>query len=176
MKLTNHDKDTFVRAVMRDVPKVDYEEMFQIAANKLCRESMPPNLAAVWDDKKLNAHIKRDCPCSPNDDDFPKKLYYDERLSCYTVLPVKWVDVPGAVRMQQAHIEQKRKLEALKSKVRGMIQGCSTLAQAKKLLPEFVKYLPDERKPKPQTVNLPMVANVAADLVAMGWPDGGVKK
>lgn len=175
MKLTNDDKDTFVRAVMRDVPKVDYEEMFQIAANKLCRESMPPKLAAVYDDKKLRSHLKFDNNVWPKDDNIGFRVENGNMLSCYTVLPVKWINIPGAVGMQQAHIEQKRKLEALESKVRGMIQGCSTLAQAKKLLPEFVKYLPAERKPKPQTINLPMVANVAADLVAMGWPDGGKK-
>jgi hypothetical protein len=52
------------------------------------------------------------------------------------------------------------------------IESISTLAQAKKLLPEFVSYFPTETEP---TKNLPAMANLVADLSKMGWPKGAKK-
>lgn len=50
-----------------------------------------------------------------------------------------------------------------------IVEGCGTLKQLQAALPEFVKYMPTEAQP---TKNLPMLANVVADLTKMGWPKG----
>lgn len=58
---------------------------------------------------------------------------------------------------------------ALESKLNAIIGGCTTLKQAMERLPEFVKYLPQERGGKVIST-LPAIANVVADLTAAGWP------
>jgi hypothetical protein len=62
---------------------------------------------------------------------------------------------------------KKKERDEAHTKLSAIVNGCNTLAQLKKLLPEFISYFPSEAAP---TKNLPAVANMVADLSKLGWP------
>ena len=63
--------------------------------------------------------------------------------------------------------------QAVRIKIKGIVEGCNTTTQLRKLLPEFDKYIPTDAEP---AKNLPAVANVVSDLTKMGWPKQGEPK
>ena len=67
-------------------------------------------------------------------------------------------------------VAKKKERDDAHAKLSAIVNGCTTLAQLKKLLPEFISYFPTEAEP---TKNLPAVANMVADLSKLGWPKGG---
>ena len=63
MKLTNYMRDAFVRAVMDDVPEVDYKQQIRDTALKAAVEAMPAKLRAVWDDSALQDCVAMEHTC-----------------------------------------------------------------------------------------------------------------
>ena len=167
MRLTKSDKEAFVRAVMDDVPNVDYHEQVRSKLKAWGIESLPEEmrpLAKKYPDY-FNAHYigtPAYCPsvktiCDPN----WSWSGFQERE------PAKYAEL---VALGELEGEQQKTRDALRRKITGLINECSTLKTAQQRLPEFVKYLPAERDVT-GTVNLP-VANVLAELTNLGWPKG----
>lgn len=168
MKLTQNDRDAFVRAVMNDVPTIDYVEQSRALVLKQLVQKLPPKIKAIWNDSELRGFIKCDAYFRPIGS-----------LSSVYGPPVEYSpDAATMVKLQgmsAAKTAQHERLQELRSKVSGAIQGCTTLKQAKERLPEFEKYLPADRDGT--GVNqLPAIANVVADLVKAGWPKDKNKK
>lgn len=168
MKLTKSDKEAFVRAVMDDVPKEDFQEQ----AHKLVTDYHFKKLPAKV--RKVIAEIGADwvrtwyvsLPCglgSTHCTTFDGQPHYDA------------LEVPGVAELAEKEKAQSRTRRELKAKVEAMIAGCSTLKQAKERLPEFEKYLPQDRDGT-GVGNLPAIANVVADLVTAGWPKDAKKE
>lgn len=167
MRLTKDDKFAFVRAVMNDVPQVDYAEQVRQKVQEWCFAAMPAELRPVA--KKYPeffetryVYTPSGCPsvwaiCSPehNGHSFEAKF------------PEKWVELTGIGQRSKA---QDAALCALEERVGALINTCTTLKQAEERLPEFAKYLPADRDPAVKS-NLP-VANTLAELQAAGWPKG----
>ena len=165
MKLTNTVRDAFVRAVMDDVPEIDYGAQAQKIVIDLAVKQLPPKLKAVWDDKTIRDNIRV--------------------IGVYAIEGLPAFYVPGGkVKLTSAQTDNLRDLYAkrqdqgaarreLREKVSGVIYACNTLKQAEARLPEFIKYLPKDTESV--TANLPAVANVVAELTKAGWPKG-VKK
>lgn len=61
------------------------------------------------------------------------------------------------------------KCNDLNSKLTAAIGACTTLKRAKEALPEFEKYLPEDRETT-GVGNLPAIANLVTDLMHLGWP------
>lgn len=161
MRLTNSDRDAFVRAVMDDVPKTDYSEQ----AMKLCEEAFlkaaDPRLLAVYNDPKLRDRLEGRYVALPGYlQNFYHRLVDDKTL---TALRSQLEELANKHREQ---VESRSKLE---TQLRGAIYGCTTLKQAKEVLPEFEKYLPQERDGK-VIRSMPVVANLVTDLMNAGWP------
>lgn len=68
--------------------------------------------------------------------------------------------------------EAKQKYISVKQGLENFINSCSTLKQLQEALPEFLSYFPTENTP---TRNLPVVANLVADLVKLGWKQSSNK-
>lgn len=164
MKLTNDDRNAFVRAVMDDVPQIDYQKQAADLVLVEAVKKLPPKVAALWADKTLRPYVAMcqlghafgyaEVPCHP-----------DVTLN----LPKDVLDAVG--KLTSLRYEQQSARNVLKSKVLATIKGCNTLKQAKAALPEFEKYLPKERE-STGVGNLPAVANLVADLTKAGWPKG----
>lgn len=161
MKLTTSDRDAFVRAVMNDVPAVDYDEKAREVVTAATVAKLPPKVREIWNDPKLRGFLR----CNQWQR-LPRPLHD------LNTLPVDgWETEAVKEKLQDlatAKHKQEEEHDALQAKLRGIIKACSTLKQATERLPEFVKYLPADRT-STGVVNLP-VANVVADLMAAGWP------
>lgn len=155
MKLTKYEKEAIVNAIMQDVPKPVHNVLRDEIQTKL--------VAAMSPEARKLYKIK------------PKALVTD-RLSSYECLLDFGVDfVVGDADSKQVFAEYKKQAQArddARRKLAYAVNGCNTLAQLKKLLPEFISYFPSETEP---TKNLPAVANMVADLSKLGWPKSQTK-
>jgi hypothetical protein len=167
MRLTKYDKEAFVKAVMNDVPSVDYDEQVRSKMKAWGLESLPEDLrplAKKYPDyfEKPYVYTPANCPnvstiCRP---DWVYYGFKDQEPEKYAELTA--IDVEAKAQYETR--------EAMRRKVTGLINVCSTLKTAKARLPEFEKYLPAEHGGT-GVVNLP-VANVLAELMNAGWPKG----
>lgn len=165
MRLTKSDKEAFVRAVMDDVPQVDYNEQVRSKLKAWGLESLPEEMRLL--SKKYPGYFESHyistpayCPSA--------KVVCDPNWSCSGFQdrePEKYAELAAIGVLEE---EQQKTRDALRRKITGLINECSTLKTAQQRLPEFVKYLPAERGVT-GTVNLP-VANVLAELTNLGWP------
>jgi hypothetical protein len=159
MKLTKTDREAFVRAVMNDVPMIDYNEEAGVLAMKHLVAALPSAVRTLWNDNTLRGYVK-------------VRTYFMNYPLCSVIGPegefsaalVAQIDTLAA-----AMSNQRADRDVLRERIATMIGGCSTLAQATKALPEFVKYLPTERDATGAT-NLPAISGVVADLTKAGWP------
>jgi len=155
MKLTKYEKEAIVRAIMQDVPtKPDNILRAEIQAAFVAGMSAPVL-------KLYKTH-----PKALKTESVPS---WDSGLSYRTDFIVGDADVKKAMETFNA---QKKARDEAHSKLSAAVMGCNTLAQLKKLLPEFISYFPSETEP---TKNLPAVANMVADLSKLGWPKSQTK-
>jgi hypothetical protein len=162
MRLTNSDKKAFVHSVMGDVPKVDYDALANDLVMKQVVAKLPKQIRDIWGNTELRGFIKCDVHRA-----LPSPLHY----TCTP--PADWscdADTKSKLDELAKNKEVQRKTHNdLESKVSSVIAGCTTLKQAAERLPEFAKYLPEDRDGF-NTKDLPVVSNVVADLVKAGWP------
>ena len=165
MKLTKIDREAFVRAVMQDVPKVDYMEQARKLVLDDSIEQLPPQLRQFALDNKTSGFLRTD------------NFYtYQGFQQSFTVFAGRGGSFSLTKKSQAAYDKlvdqykaQKAQREALKERSQAVITGCTTLKTAKERLPEFEKYLPQDREGS-KTPNLPAIANIVADLTKLGWP------
>ena len=163
MRLTKIDKKAFVKAVMGDVPQIDYKAQAQAAFEKWLVLMLPPKLAAVFADPQLKSALDTQWL---DHSKFPLIVRY-QRCGDYAENPPTSL-IDELTNLDALYDEQLMRRVLLEEKLTGAIGGCSTLKTALARLPEFEKYLPADRD-STGVSNLP-VANVVADLVKAGWP------
>lgn len=165
MKLTKYDRQAFVKAVMADIPKEDYREQARKVLLQDSIEALP---------KKLQ-DAARDPTCK---DYLETGNYYLQAFNnSFTVYDKRWsghytASATAKKKLDELcslHVAQKEKLDAVEQKLVASIEACTTLKMAKERLPEFEKYLPQDRTPE-KGAYLPAVANLVADLATLGWP------
>jgi len=162
MRLTKLDRAGFVAAVMADVPMVDFGQKAHDALLSDAVAKLPTQIRAIWKDASLRGFIRCDY------------TYYTPRGLSNVYLPIAGfkpsLDTEVFIKKcADDHAAQIAQHAELRDKVLGMINACTTLAQAIERLPEFVQYLPKERVGS-DTKNLPAIANVVGDLTKAGWP------
>lgn len=157
MKLTNFNRDAFIRAVMEDVPSVNYYEEFRKYLTQEAVFQLPDELKPIY--KKYpdyfrteSVHTQAGCIRVPSCGNFKEP--------------------DDMVLKNRAVTEQQRKHKLLEEKLRNIVYGCSTLKQLEDALPEFKKYMPTVET---KTSNLPAIANLVSDFTAAGWPKELVK-
>src|SRR5574343_368289 len=149
MRLTKTDKEAFVKAVMLDVPKIDYEEQLRKAITAKWEAMLPADLGE-W---------RRKYP-----DRFKSEYIYNAKV-IGPVHPSEHRDIMGSpdiLALYNSVKEQAGTREELREKLYIVIRSCVTLEQAQERLPEFAKYLPADRDGTGVS-NLPAVAGVVAD-------------
>ena len=158
MRLTNIMRESFVRAAMQDVPAVDYENKIRDAINaEIAKKKKALGLDKV-DDARL----------SYNYGGIEGVRFAANGLKDSELRDIK--NLQKLVDLTKSKAEQDKAHKALRDKLTGAINACTTRKQAAEALPEFEKYLPAD-DPKALR-SLPALANVAADFVKAGWPKG----
>lgn len=151
MKLDKWQKQGIVTAIMDDVPrKSDEQRVEEVQAAMV---------------KAMSAPIRRLYKTNPN---ALKQVWLTSIIRDFGGKHIICGDakVEDVVKIFEEEIEARN---TVKRNLTVIVEGCSTLKQLQAALPEFVKYMPTEAQP---TKNLPMLANVVADLTKMGWPKG----
>ena len=154
MKLTKYEKDAIIRAIVQDVPAIDKAKRRTNLQAALVK-AMSPEARKLYNrtPSALRTHHFGDVIYTG--------AYVSRELIVGDVSKEVIADLVKPYETEDnAHADTKRKLNAA-------INSCNTLAQLKKLLPEFISYFPSETEP---TKNLPAVANMVADLSKLGWP------
>jgi len=166
MRLTQVQREAFVRAVMDDVPSVNYGEQARALAREAIARAMPQKIEEAFRDPKCEPWLNKAWLNLP----YPFGIQHE-------YLPGSIIDF----NLQKQEPEVWKKLEELakleqrqqkaRDELRAKLQACAGAATTRKalagLLPEFEKYLPQEREP---CKTLPVVANVVADFINAGWP------
>ena len=165
MRLSTSMRQAFIRAVMDDVPFVDYDEQLRQLAQKtvdgyrpaaLVRElALDPNIQDWLNRDYQYIHKYQKSFCLVGAKQSLDRLNADKDFTLAAV---------NLRKLQQAQLEQR---SALETKLKASAQACQTRAQLAKALPEFEKYLPIEAG---NNKCLPALANLMSDFMAAGWP------
>lgn len=165
MNLNQFDRQAFVRAVMADVPMIDYQEQANAIAKAAMLNALPKEVLAAYKlHPELISHEQVHLPNGFTSVRVPCKS--DNWRALERNHQEVWAELTTLVGKAR---EQSEAREGLKEKLTAAIGACRTLKQARERLPEFEKYLPTERG-NTGTANLPVVANLVADLTKAGWP------
>jgi hypothetical protein len=167
-RLTTYSRNAFIKAVMDDVPHVDYNEQAREKVQKFALSKLPAGVAAALkahpDWFQVQCYITlpgalANCVVAHKDRNaFDKLLRADKKL---------WSELEA---MAKAAAAQSDAHNALRGKVKALAYSCTTVSALQTKAPEFVKYIPGTSAPVDRSV--PVVQNIVADLVAAGWPKG----
>lgn len=165
MRLTKTHREAFVRAVMQDVPRIDYKELARKLVLDDSIKQLPPKMRAIAADKEANHFLRTE-----------NFYVYHTFQESFTVYCGRGNNFKLSEKGQKDFDElaakykaQSRDRDNLKEKIGATIAECSTLKVAKARLPEFEKYLPQDTDAF-KTPNVPAIANLVADLTKLGWP------
>ena len=150
MKITKYEKEAIIRAIMHDVPCTP-DSVLKAEIQKAFVAAMSAPIQKLY-----KTH--------------PKALRTDHVSSWDSGMGYRVEFIVGDANVQEAmkpFVAKKKERDDAHTKLSAVVNGCNTLAQLKKLLPEFISYFPTETEP---TKNLPAVANMVADLSKLGWP------
>ena len=173
MRLIKSQKEAFVRAVIQDIPVIDF--------NQQCREIMEKSLKKIIPKNIQDFSAKNQgwiglgyysTPASFSNFAFIMPDSYDnEWKNSYIVRDKDAEAWQKLIELGNLAEEQKQKIKQVQRQLQVVIDSCTTLKQAVEQLPEFKKYLPSEEQP---SKNLP-VANIVSELNALGFPKKGKK-
>lgn len=173
MRLIKSQKEAFVRAVIQDIPVIDFNQQCREIMEKSLKKIIPKH---VQDFAAKNPgwieHGYYSTPSSFSNFAFIMPCsHHNEYRNSYIVRDKDDEAWQKLVELGNLEQEQKQKIKQVERQLQGAIYSCTTLKQALEQLPEFKKYLPSEEEP---SKNLP-VANIVSELNALGFPKKGKK-
>ena len=164
MRLNHNDKRAFVRAVMADVPQVDYHEQIDAAVRAFAAKRIPLGLEKFY---------------AKSPEIFSSPSVYLEDVGENINWPVAagncpLKDITKLVKpLFEANDKQTAELRAAQRKLELSILGMRTRGSVVKNFPELEKYLP--AAPQAADRSLPVASSVVTDLLKLGWPKGKKK-
>jgi hypothetical protein len=171
MRLTKYDKEIFVKAVMRDIPSIDFSAQAHALVLADIEARMPEELKALKDDPRIEPYLHYECVWLRNFDNVcaiaPRNFCVREETTPELYAALK--------ELNERLVEQSTARAHIHNKLFAVINSCSTLKQAQERLPEFLDYLPQDRESM-GTSDLPAITGLVIDLTAMGWPKGKDKE
>lgn len=174
MKLTVSIRQAFVSSALADVPKVDYPEKARNLLMKAAYDALPLKVRELYDQPNTRPFVSTHYMSLHNN----RIRGLQGVLGSVTLPgPQHWDfltdnDVRKLEEIVQLNQKQNETLTALKTKLLGVANSCTTRKALADLLPEFEKYLPAE--PSPADRKLPAIVNVVGDFAAAGWPKARV--
>lgn len=162
MRLTNTIRDAFIRAVMQNVPSIDYDAQVTKLVQDDIRMQLPAKIREIADDADLRHYLNRET------------IYTASGLSNVTVYCNGTAKLSDAAKAEMAALTLKLRAQSstrdnLKSRLRACAYGVSTRKALAEMLPEFERYLPAGEPAAMRS--LPVVANVVNEFKAAGWKE-----
>ena len=157
MRITKWEKQSIVRAIINDIPRIDkterkkdlQDEVVKIMSAE-CRKVFNKTPTAL-----ANTHIGN--------------VIYDEKdwdSRNIIVGDVSKEQIDNISSLKK-YIEEDDLHRDTCTNVRIAVEACSTLKQLQERLPQFEKYFPTKDAP---ASNLPATTNLITDLTKLGWP------
>lgn len=169
-RLTNDMRETFIEAVMVDVPAIDFKERIRDAVNKAHQAALPLAVKKMLADPALCDYVKV-CSITLNwHDDLPHGEYISFRLPALSEEALETEIKKIVEPFLKEWNDQMQAHKDLRDKLRTVAYSCTTTTALAEAFPEFAQYLP--QTPAEGTRNLPALANVVSDFVKAGWPKG----
>lgn len=171
MRLTQTVRQAFVRAVMDDVPEINYQDQAKKVVMADAESQLPAAIREAWKDPASAVFINS-CYCGmpyglSSIGGVPRARGTDFKLSQKASSEVKAI-----AELAQA---QKKTRAELKAKIEAVAESATTSKKLAELLPELAKYMPPDQETLAKA-NLPALADVVPSLTAAGWPKGGKKQ
>lgn len=159
--LSNFRRDAFIRAVMDDVPKIDYKEKIREKVQAYFADKLPPAVRAIWNDLETRCYVKLGSAYV----NFTT-IYAPSHDSSLVITPDLAAELNDLIADNG---RQDETLSALRAGLKSVVYGCRTYKALYEALPEFEKYFPKEQA----KVEYPIVvANVVTEFMRAGWPKG----
>jgi Nucleotide modification associated domain 5 len=168
-KLSQADRDAFVKGVMADLPSIDYNAQAQKLVREYCESDMDPKVKAVYDDPKLvpllgTFHFGMH---GAGLNSFYIRGYSSDQFDKVRVVLDKKLRALG----DREKAQHEARL-SMRKEVACLIQSIATVKQAREQLPEFVKYLPTDTAAADRSVPAVVVGETVKLLKKNGWPTG----
>lgn len=167
MKLTKSDREAFVRAVMNDIPRTDYDRMTKDLVLQASKDALPDVIKSNW--TEVEPYLSKNYYWGPDGCGSCTGYSFhgaggEYAAKAFPAIAERLKNIAAQARQQRAE------REATKGELMTAIGGCTTLKQAKERFPDLVKYLPADREPA-KTTNVPAIRTeaVMAALTRAGW-------
>lgn len=174
--LTKAMKETLVRLILNDLPKIDYRDRIQALAEMAALMHAPEAIKQAWaakDQGESRAWVET------------TSVYFDLNAGHSQGFTVPYargtsssitarslcLRVPELKEAVDAQPKLNKERTALKEQLLAQFQHISTTKQFREVFPEFSVYLPAD-PPKVSRL-LPACSNLMADLTKAGWPVPG---
>jgi hypothetical protein len=171
-RLSNAMRDSFIAAVMADVPQIDFESRIRDAVNKASAKTLPAAIKKLLADPELSQYVAtRSCTLNRHDGILAGS-YITFRLPHTSDEDLDKLATEVAETIIKEWNQQVEKTAELRQRLRAVAYTCNTTTTLAEAFPEFARYLP--RDEAQATRNLPALTNVVAEFVKAGWPKGKV--
>ena len=174
MRLTKYHKEAFVKAVLDDVPRIDYTEKVRALVLDDSISQLPKGLQEFARDPKTTEFITSQW----KQIDKPRNERGGWGGSIGCTIKGASNDYKPSKKAQAlldewlpALVEQESVKNKLHNDLTQAIAGCTTLKQAQEAFPELKKYLPSVA-PKGEQLPAPLYKNVLMELAKAGFPKG----
>lgn len=158
-------RQAFVRAVMDDVPSVDYDEKMRVLLQKFAVASLPDALKPLY---KTHAHWFNTVTYYNTPSGYPSVVCVGESHDQLDQAIKADNLMLDAVRLlAESKRAQNTTREMLRDKLRALVHSVSTHEALIKAAPEFSKYVSCAGV---VDKTVPVVANVLSELTSAGWP------
>lgn len=164
-RLTKNSRTAFIRAVVDDIPTVDYDEKMRIALQKFAVSVMPAKLRALYKEFAnhfehstawTNAGFSNVTVVSPSREAFEQAIERDEAIT----LTIR--------QLSADRLEQEERIDGLRDKVHALAFSVNTVEALLEAAPDMAKYISSRGDVLDRTV--PVVTNLVQELHSAGWP------
>jgi hypothetical protein len=167
MRLTNLHREAFVRAVLADVPFIDYDEQMRAIIREDAINALPAAVRGIAREPLLEMFLNKEYYYGSAKT--PSVMIYAPDRDFYKMSNGAAEKIRSLVELDGA---QQKVRNDLREKLTASINACTTRKIALERMPEFEKYLPVDPEVGGNGRYLPAIANLVTDLAAAGWPKG----
>jgi hypothetical protein len=165
MKLNKYHKTAFVRAVMADVPTINYEEIMVQELQDHAITLFPKEVLATYKNEATRPYLRHE-GIYLNDFGYVRGFYPPEFKPNET-FGERIEELRSLKKVQDEHVY------SLRNKLTASIEACTTREKAVKVMPELEKYLP--KSDYVPLADAPAIVDLVKDLTALGWPKDSEK-
>lgn len=174
MKISKAYRDSFVTAVMKDLPRPAYEARlkyineYEVALNN-CLPDEVKEVKKRWPRALSVQSVFLDSLTVPYDLSHLAELEGDKRyIYVHTILPEDKPRVPHTDGTQKPYLEELRTRADYRARLKQMADACDTREKLVELLPELEQYMPEPEPVARAALPVAQAGGLVAELCKSG--------